>query len=130
MKGGEIEMKKITANLIGIMTMAVLITFNTAIAANGSTGNAVDKNGPIAASSITPEEMEKVSILVENMANDIKRGNMTPEMQAVSAEILIHVSHMLGVMASSDDSMTDSIRKRTNKKVEKEWNPWDKMEEH
>ena len=123
-------MKKITVNLIGIMTMAVLITFNTAIAANGSTGNAVDKGGPIAASSITPEEMEKVSILVENMANEIKRGNVTPEIQARSAEILIHVSHMLGVMASPDDSMTYSIIKRVNKEVEKEWNPWDEMEEH
>ena len=123
-------MKKITVNLIGIMTMAVLITFNTAIAANGSTGNEVDKSGQIAASSITPAEMEKVSILVENMADEIKKGNMTPEMQARSAEILIHVSHMLGVMAGSDDSMTDSIIKRADKEVEKEWNPWNEMEDH
>jgi hypothetical protein len=34
---GEKEMKKITAILISVMTIAVLITFNTAIATNGST---------------------------------------------------------------------------------------------
>ena len=55
---------------------------------------------------------------------------MTPELQAKSAEILIHVSHMLGVMASPDDSMTDSIIKRANEEVEQEWNPWDETVEH
>ena len=123
-------MKKITVNLIGIMTMAVLITFNSAIAANGSTSKEVDKSGQIASSSMTPEEMEKVSILVENLANEIQRGNMTPEVQARSAEILIHVSHMLSVMASSDDNITYSTIKREIKEMEKEWNPWDEMEEH
>ena len=78
----------------------------------------------------TPEELEKVSILVENMANEIKKGNMTPETQARSAEILILVSHMLSVMASPDDNMTYSIIKRENKEKEKEWNPWDEMVEH
>jgi hypothetical protein len=55
---------------------------------------------------------------------------MTPEVQARSAEILIHVSHMLSVMASSDDNITYSTIKREIKEMEKEWNPWDEMEEH
>jgi hypothetical protein len=58
------------------------------------------------------------------------KGNMTPEVQARSAEILIHVSHMLSVMASSDDNITYSTIKREIKEMEKEWKPWDEMEEH
>jgi hypothetical protein len=123
-------MKKITAILISVMTMAGLITFNTAIAANGNTAIEIDKNSQAASLSITPEEMEKLSTLVENMANEVKRGNMTPEVQARSAEILTHVGHMLSVLASSDDKMTYSIIKREIKEVEKEWNPWDEIEEH
>jgi len=123
-------MKKINTILIGVMTVAVSITFNTAIAANGSTVIEIDKSGQNASLSITPEDMEKVSTLVANMADEIKRGDMTPEVQARSAEILIHVSHMLSVMASLDDNMTYLIIKRENKEVEKEWNPWDEMEEH
>ena len=123
-------MKKMTAILITVMTMAGLITFNTAIAANGNTAIEIDKNSQVASLSITPEEMEKLSTLVANMANEVKRGNMTPEVQARSAEILTHVGHMLSVLASSDDKMTYSIIKREIKEVEKEWNPWDKMEEH
>ena len=123
-------MKKITAILITVMTMAGLITFNTAIAANGNTAIKIDKNGQVASLSITPEEMEKLSTLVENMANEVKRGNMTPEVQARSAEILTHVGHMLSALANPDDKMTYSILKREIKEVEKEWNPWDEMEEH
>ena len=123
-------MKKMTAILITVMTMAGLITFNTAIAANGNTAIEIDKNGQVASLSITPEEMEKLSTLVENMANEVKKGNMTPEVQARSAEILTHVGHMLSVLASSDDKMTYSIIKREIKEVEKEWNPWDEMVEH
>ena len=123
-------MKKMTAILITVMTMAGLITFNTAIAANGNTVSEIDKNGQVTSLSITPEEMEKLSTLVANMANEVKRGNMTPEVQARSAEILTHVGHMLSVLASSDDKMTYSIIKREIKEVEKEWNPWDEMEEH
>lgn len=123
-------MKKMTTILITVMTMAGLITFNTAIAANGNTAIEIDKNSQVASLSITPEEMEKLSTLVENMANEVKRGNMTPEVQARSAEILTHVGHMLSVLASSDDKMTYSIVKREIKEVEKEWNPWDEMEEH
>ena len=52
------------------------------------------------------------------MANEVKRGNMTPEVQARSAEILTHVGHMLSVLASSDDKMTYSIIKREIKEVE------------
>jgi hypothetical protein len=58
------------------------------------------------------------------------KGKMTPEVQARSAEILIQVSHMLSVMASSDDNITYSIIKWEIKEMEKEWNPWDEMEEH
>ena len=123
-------MKKMTAILITVMTMAGLITFNTAIAANGNTAIEIDKNGQLVSLSITPEEMEKLSTLVENMANEVKKGNMTPEVQARSAEILTHVGHMLSVLASSDDKMTYSIIKREIKEVEKEWNPWDEMVEH
>ena len=123
-------MRKITAILITVMTMAGLITFNTAIAANGSTVIEIDKSGQVASLSITPEEMEKLSTLVANMANKVKSGNMTPEVQARTAEILTHVSHMLSVLASPDDKMTYSIIKRENKEVEKEWNPWDEMVEH
>ena len=53
-------MKKMTAILITVMTMAGLITFNTAIAANGNTAIEIDKNGQVASLSITPEEMEKL----------------------------------------------------------------------
>jgi hypothetical protein len=127
---GEKEMKKITAILISVMTIAVLITFNTAIATNGSTVIEINKSGQTESFSITPEEMEKVSTLVANMANEVKRGNMTPEVQARSAEILTHVSHMLSVLASPDDKMTYSIIKREKKEVEKEWNLWDEMVEH
>ncbi len=123
-------MKKITAILISIMTMAVLITFNTAIATNGSTVIEINKSGQTESFSITPEEMEKVSTLVANMANEVKRGNMTPEVQARSAEILTHVSHMLKAMASPDDNMTYSIMKREIKEVEMELNPWDERVEH
>jgi len=123
-------MKKMTEILISVMTIAVLITFNTAIASNGSTIIEIDKSGQAASLSITPEEMEKLSTLVANIANEVKIGNMTPDVQASPAEILIHVSHMLTVMASPDDNMTDSIIKRENKEVEKEWNPWDEMVEH
>ncbi len=55
---------------------------------------------------------------------------MTPEMQARTAEILIHVSHMLKAMASPDDNMTYSIIKREIKEVEMELNPWDEKVEH
>jgi hypothetical protein len=127
---GEIEMKKITTILISVMTMAGLITFNTVIAANGNTAIEIDKNSQVASLSITPEEMEKFATLVENMADEVKRGNMTPEVQARSAEILTHVSHILSVLASPDDKMTYSIIKREKKEVEKEWNPWDEMVEH
>ena len=51
-------MKKITPILITVMTMAGLITFNTAIAANGSTVSEIDKSNQVASLSITPEEME------------------------------------------------------------------------
>jgi hypothetical protein len=128
---GRIEMKKMTVILISVMTIAVLITFNTAIASNGSTE--IDKSGQTPSLSITPEEMEKLSTLVANIANEVKIGNMTPEVQARTAEILIHVSHMLSVMASPDDNMTYSIIKRENKEVkevEKEWNPWGEIVEH
>jgi hypothetical protein len=123
-------MKKITTILISVMTMAGLITFNTVIAANGNTAIEIDKNGQVASLSITPEEMEKFATLVANMADEVKRGNMTPEVQARSAEILTHVSHILSVLASPDDKMTYSIIKREKKEVEKEWNLWDEMVEH
>ena len=123
-------MKKINTILIGVMTVAVLITFNTAIAANGSTVIEIDKSGQNASLSITPEDMEKMSTLVAIMADKVKRGDITPEVQARSAEILTHVGHMLSVLASSDDKMTYSIVKREIKEVEKEWNPWDEMVEH
>ena len=116
--------------VFSVMTIAVLITFNTAIATNGSTVIEIDKSGQTASLSITPEEMEKVSTLVANIANEVKRGNMTPEMQARTAEILIHVSHMLKAMASPDDNMTYSIIKREIKEVEMELNPWDEKVEH
>jgi hypothetical protein len=48
------------------------------------------------------------------MANEVKRGNMTPEAQARSAEILTHVGHMLSVLANPDDKMTYSIIKGRN----------------
>ena len=123
-------MKKITAILITVVTMAGFITFNTAIAANGNTASEIDKNRQVTSLSITPEEMEKLSTLVANMANEVKKGNMTPEVQARSAEILAHVGHILSVLASPNDKMTYSIIKREIKEVEKEWNPWDEMEEH
>ena len=123
-------MKKMTAILISVMTIAVLITFNAAIASNGSTVIEIDKSGQTTSLSITPEEMEKLSTLVANIANEVKKGNMTPEVQARTAEILIHVGHMLSVMASPDDNMTYSIIKQEIKEVEKEWNPWDEMVEH
>ena len=123
-------MKKMTAILISVMTIAVSITFNTAIASNGSTIIEIDKSGQTTSLSITPEEMEKLSTLVANIANEVKIGNMTPEVQARTSEILIHVSHMLSVMASPDDNMTYSIIKQEIKEVEKEWNPWDETVEH
>ena len=74
--------------------------------------------------------MKKLSTSLENMANEVKRGNVTPEVRTSVAEILNHLSHMLGVLANPDDKITYSIIKRENKELEKEWNPWDEMVEH
>ena len=74
--------------------------------------------------------MEKMSAIVTNLANEVKSGNVTPEIQARSSEILLHVSHILNAMASADDNVTYSIIKREDKEVERKLNPWDEMVEH
>ena len=110
--------------------MMVTLTCSMASAAERFKNDEMDESDQIASRSITPEEMEKLSTLLENMANEVKRENMTPQVQTSSAKILTHVSHMLSVLASPDDKMTYSIIKRENTEVEKEWNPWDEMVEH
>ena len=123
-------MRKIIAISIGVLAIAILVSLNTAMAQKGNIVIEPEKNSQIASLNATPEEMEKMSAIVADMANKIESGNMTPEMQARTAQILNHVSHILSVMSSPADNMTYSIIKQEIKEVETKWNPWDEMEEH
>ncbi|MBW2202496.1 MAG: hypothetical protein JRF71_17040 [Deltaproteobacteria bacterium] len=123
-------MRKIIIILTGVMTITVLTSLNLAMATKENTGVEVGHNSQKASLSVTPEEMRHMSELLENMVNEIKSGNMTPEIHAKSAKILIHVSHILDALANPDDKVTYSITKHQNKEVERKWNPWDEMVEH
>jgi hypothetical protein len=125
-----IKMKKIIIILTGIMIITVLTSLNLAMAKNENTDVEVGHNSQIVSLSATPEEMRNMSELLENMANEIKSGNMAPELYAKSARILIHVSHILDALVNPDDHVTYSITKHQNKEVERKWNPWDEMVEH
>jgi hypothetical protein len=116
--------------LILAMVMMVSLNGSMAFAVERFKTDEMGESGQIASRSMTLEEMEKLSTSLENMANEVKRGNVTPEVQTSVAEILNHLSHMLGVLANPDDKITYSIIKRENKELEKEWNPWDEMVEH
>ena len=116
--------------LILAMVIMVSLTGSMAFAVERFKTDEMGESGQIASRSMTLEEMEKLSTSLENMANEVKRGNVTPEVQTSVAEILNHLSHMLGVLANPDDKITYSIIKRENKELEKEWNPWDEMVEH
>ena len=116
--------------LILAMVMMVSLNGSMAFAVERFKTDEMGESGQIASRSMTLEEMKKLSTSLENMANEVKRGNVTPEVRTSVAEILNHLSHMLGVLANPDDKITYSIIKRENKELEKEWNPWDEMVEH
>ncbi len=84
-------MKKIIIILTGIMIITVLTSLNLAMAKNENTDVEVGHNSQIVSLSATPEEMRNMSELLENMANEIKRGNLAPDLHAKSAKILINV---------------------------------------
>lgn len=123
-------MRKIIIILTGVMTITVLTSLNLAMATKENTGVEVGQSSQKATLSATPEEMRHMSELLENMANQIKTGNMTPEIRAKSAKILIYLSDILDALANPDDKVTYSITKHQNKEVKKEWNPWAEMVEH
>jgi len=116
--------------LAGVMTITVLMSLNLAMAQKEDTGVEVGPSSQNASLSVTPQEMKNMAGLLEEMANEIKSGNMTPQIQAESAEILVHVGHILDALANPDDNSTYSIKKQQNKEAEKKWNPWDEMVEH
>ena len=123
-------MRKIIAISIGIVAIVILVSLNTTMAQKGNIVIEPKKNSQIVSLNATPEEMEKMSAIVANMANEIESGNMTPDMQARNAQILNHVSHILTVLSSAADNVTYSIIKQEIKEVETKWNAWDEMEEH
>ncbi len=120
-------MKKIISTLTGIAVIAILISFNPAMA---QTSNESPKGSAIVSSDATPEELERMSAIVADMADQIEHGNITPQVQASTAQILNNVSNILSVMAGGESNVTYSITRREVKEEIKKWNPWEEMEEH
>ena len=80
------------------MIMMVTLTFSMAYAAERFKTDEMAESAQIVSSPMTAEEMENVSALVAELSKAAKRGDMTPEMQATTAEILILVSQMITEM--------------------------------
>lgn len=120
-------MKKIISTLSGIAVIATLISFNPAMA---QTSNESQKSRAIISSEATPEEIERMSAIVADMAAQIENGNITPETQATTAQILNHVSHILSVMAGTESNVNYSITRQEIKEEITKWNLWEEMEEH
>jgi hypothetical protein len=76
------------------------------------------------------ENLAKLSMLMSEMSDALKRGDLKPEHQSVCANILMKVSHMMVEMTSHFDKATYEKQQTQIKKLEKEWNPWEEMEEH
>ena len=112
------------------MTITGLISLDFAMAKKENTGVETGRNRPKASLSATPEEIKNMAELLEEMAYGIKSGNTTSEIEAKSAKILIHLSHILDALANPDDKVTYLINKHQSTEVEKQWNPWEEMEEH
>ena len=89
------------------MVMMVTLTFSMASAAERFKTDEMAESGQIVSYPMTAEEMENVSALVAKLSKAAKRGNMTPEMQATTAEILILVSQMITEMTCPPDKDTD-----------------------
>jgi len=123
-------MKKIITIFLSITAIAILVTFNTAMANKPNAGIENRENVQKAASTVTPEELKKASVILTELANDIENGNITPEIRDRSAEIMINVSHILDALANPDQKATYSTIRQQNNEVKKKWNPWDEMVEH
>ena len=111
-------MKKLIIILTGVMTITGLISLDFAMAKKENTGVETGRNRPKASLSATPEEMKNMAELLEEMAYGIKSGNTTSEIEAKSAKILIHLSHILDALANPDDKVTYLINKHQSKEVE------------
>lgn len=76
------------------------------------------------------ENLEKLSVLLAEMSDVIAKGNMDPEHDAKFAEILMHASYMMVEMTGPTDKVTFEKEQNQTEDSEKEWNPWEEMEEH
>jgi hypothetical protein len=80
--------------------------------------------------SVTQQEIKGMVKLLEEMANAIRSGDSSHEVETNSAIILAHLSNILDAMANSDDRAAYLTKTQQNIEVEKEWNPWNEMVEH
>jgi hypothetical protein len=80
--------------------------------------------------SVTQQEIKGMVKLLEEMANAIRSGDSSHEVETNSAIILAHLSDILDAMANSDDRAAYLTKTQQNIEVEKEWNPWNEMVEH
>jgi hypothetical protein len=80
--------------------------------------------------SVTQQEIKGMVKLLEEMANAIRSGDPSHEVETNSAIILAHLSDILDAMANSDDRAAYLTKTQQNIEVEKEWNPWNEMVEH
>ena len=76
------------------------------------------------------ENLAKLSRLLAKMSDVLERGDMKPDHQIVCADILTKVSHMMVEMTGSSDKASNEKHQAQIKKLEKEWDPWEKMVEH
>ncbi|MGD8297174.1 MAG: hypothetical protein PVG67_12325, partial [Desulfobacterales bacterium] len=80
--------------------------------------------------SVTQQKIKGMVKLLEEMANAIRSGDSSHEVETNSAIILAHLSDILDAMANSDDRAAYLTKTQQNIEVEKEWNPWNEMVEH
>lgn len=80
--------------------------------------------------SVTQQEIKGMVKLLEEMANAIRSGDSSHEVETNSAIILAHLSDILDAMANSDDRAAYLTKTQQNIEVEKEWNPWNEMVDH
>ena len=76
------------------------------------------------------KNLERLSVLLAKMSDAIAKGNMEPDHEAKCAEILMHVSHIMVEMTGPSDKATYEKHQNQIEKLEKEWSPWEEMEEH
>ena len=79
--------------------------------------------------SVTQQEIKGMVKLLEEMANAIRSGDSSHEVETNSAIILAHLSDILDAMANSDDRAAYLTKTQQNIEVEKERNPWNEMVE-